>query len=43
MLLAAVGADEEFQPFLRQFGKPGILQVQDPFINEIEIGINLIG
>ena len=43
VLLAAVGADEEFQSFLGQFGKSGILQIEDAFINEIEVGIDLIG
>ena len=43
VLLASIGAHKEFQPFLPQFGKARILQIEDTFINEIQIGIHLIG
>ena len=43
VLLASVSADKELESFLSQFRKSGILQIEDPFINEIKVGIDLIG
>ncbi len=43
VLLAAVGADEEFEAIFCQFDKSGVLEIEDPFVNEIEIGVDFIG